>query len=133
MYTDIEFVNRSLNPNVSRVGVFLGELKRIPSPDGGEKILLWEVIRNCNFLRHHPLRVYWDGCSGTTSELQIKRISFCADINRRVGEVVRPGDLNLSLQSFNLLGLRSMTVFMKGGTPGPDCTALRFVATDFRS
>jgi hypothetical protein len=155
MYTDVLFVNRSLNTNVSAVGVFFGGDIGYSAPVDRQKTLLWRLIEHCGYDWRRPLRISWDATCAlrshdgnvvanknlrlllTQKKARIvarltpsSRLTFCADLRLRPGEAVGAQDLNASLASFDLSGLRSMTIFMKGGQPGPNATCIKFVASE---
>ena len=55
MYTDIQFENASLNPNVRSVAMLWGLECKFPQA----RPLVWYRIVNCGFLWQHPLRIDW--------------------------------------------------------------------------
>ncbi len=199
MYTDIQFVNRSLNPNLPSVGMYFGK----GDIATGSQILLWHLVTRCGFLWCHPVRVHWDylcefrgrndkslfrgslqnllACRELADDFGINiqstitqgqetlrifkttksivermsllrngvpaaavsfpwpgnalsvpvtsRISLCADMYLKECDVINDKNLNRSQHSFNLQGIRSLSIHMKGGQPGPHSEPIYFVAT----
>lgn len=202
MYTNIRFVNRSLNPHLPDIGAYFG----CDSSDHNVQSRLWYLIRRCGFLWWHPVRIYWDHIcefharsgnriarcklqtlikypeiqnllgivarldlvegqevlkiertgkskvmcvtllingrpiaegslsrNGSVTSLPVAhQLSFCADMYLNQEDVVRRKNTNISQCTFDLTGLRSVTISMKGGQPGPNSEPIKFVATHIK-
>ena len=206
VFTDIRFVNRSLNTNVRSVAIFGGRAPNAGDRGAIDPPRIWHLIEACPYLWSHPVRLGWDPLcqffdadqklisAHDLSRLEARpsaqkalgmalardivegqevlrvvktdaqgvhrvrllragkpvadkllavpgaaaafalfgRLSYCADMRLTVGAPVSEASLNASLTTLDLTGLRSLTVFMIGGDPGPMAPPLRFVAADRR-
>lgn len=122
MYTDIRFVNKSLNANVREIGVFFGDMNR----EGDEQSTpLWRIIKHCGFLWEHPFRIQWhQGLA--TDRRDCHQLNLCADMRLQEGEKIMKSMLNASHTHFDIPTLRSATIYMKGGAPGSKSTPIEF-------
>ena len=60
MYTDVLFINRSLNTNVSRIGMFMARDTGSGLPDEEPEQVLWHLIENCAHDWRHKVRINHD-------------------------------------------------------------------------
>lgn len=72
MYTDLTYVNLSLDRHCPRVVLAQRNLARV----AGQGVVAWKVIRNCGYLCWHPFRFDWqvaievvDGYGNTTGRM----------------------------------------------------------------
>jgi hypothetical protein len=210
MYTDIQFINYSLNPHLPKAGLFfdggIGRRGKGAKPD----TLLWHLIQKCGFHWRHPIRIHWDfACqfydkSGNsiarkelpdpsagrrrklnvaarlgvdlnivtvggqevlrvakTGKSRVHRVellkngipvaarrlsrpetavsfdltntlSLCADMRLDEGDGIEPNNVNITRRTFDLMGLRSVTIYMKGGEPGPSSGPIYFAISQIK-
>ena len=120
MYTDLTYVNLSLDPHYPRVVL----VQRNLAKDTGQRVAAWKMIRNCTYLWWHPFRFDWlltvemaDGYGNRIDRMaaipgdRLALIRESTGRGRLVREAVVPGAASITVANRTLREVLSVHIY----------------------